>query len=800
ETLRDYLNDQLPDYMVPSAYVRLDSLPLTNNGKVDRKALPAPDQDALLSRGYEAPQGEIETLLAQIWADVLKVEQVGRHDNFFELGGHSLLAVSLIERMRQVELSADVRVLFRQPTLAALAAAVGSGREVAVPANLITPDCERITPALLPLAQLSQAGIDRIVASVPGGVANVQDIYPLAPLQEGVLYHHIRTDEGDPYLLQSSYGFDNLERFQVFADVLQAVIDRHDILRTGLVWEGLESPMQVVWRKARLVVQEVVCDPAAGDVLAQLRERFDARHYRLDLTQAPLMRMVYAQDPANRRIVAVLMFHHLVMDHTALDTVQQEMRKILLGHGEALGHAVPYRNYVAQARLGSSEAEHEAFFREMLGTLDEPTLPFGLQDVQGEGHGVGEATHLLDVDLSLRLREQARQAGVSAASLFHLAWARVLGTLSGRQNVVFGTVLLGRMQGGEGADRALGMFINTLPLRVDVAQVSVQGAVKSTHARLTALLGHEHASLALAQRCSGVAATTPLFNALLNYRHSAGVEDAVEMDQAWHGMYLLHAEERTNYPITLSVDDLGEQFNLSALVVSPIEARRICDYLLTAVTHLVQALEQTPQLPLEHVTVLPEEEARQVLQAFNATARAYPDGQTVHDVFQQQAAATPHAVAAVQGAVSLTYGELNARANQLAHHLLELGAAPGERVAILLERSLDLLVAQLAISKCAAVYVPLDVNAPTDRQAFMIEDSGARWVLTTSTTEVAGHRLDLDRLDLSTESEHNPSLEQSSETAAYIMYTSGSTGTPKGVLVPHRAITRLVINNGYAEF
>ncbi|MGY2419395.1 amino acid adenylation domain-containing protein, partial [Pseudomonas tolaasii] len=800
ETLRDYLHDQLPDYMVPAAYVRLDSLPLTNNGKVDRKALPVPDQDALLSRGYEAPQGEIETLLAQIWADVLKVEQVGRHDNFFELGGHSLLAVSLIERMRQASLSADVRVLFSQPTLAALAAAVGSGREVAVPANLITPDCERITPALLPLAQLSQAGIDRIVATVPGGVANVQDIYPLAPLQEGVLYHHIRTDEGDPYLLQSSYGFDNLERFQVFADVLQAVIDRHDILRTGLVWEGLESPMQVVWRKARLVVQEVVTDPAAGDVLAQLRERFDARHYRLDLTQAPLMRMVYARDPANRRIVAVLMFHHLVMDHTALDTVQQEMRKILLGHGEALGHAVPYRNYVAQARLGSSEAEHEAFFREMLGTLDEPTLPFGLQDVQGEGHGVGEATHLLDVDLSLRLREQARLAGVSAASLFHLAWAHVLGTLSGRQNVVFGTVLLGRMQGGEGADRALGMFINTLPLRVDVAQVSVRAAVKSTHARLTALLGHEHASLALAQRCSGVAATTPLFNALLNYRHSAGVEDAVEMDQAWHGMYLLHAEERTNYPITLSVDDLGEQFNLSALVVSPIEARRICDYLLTAVTHLVQALEQTPQLPLEHITVLPMDETRQVLEAFNATARAYPDGQTVHDVFQQQAAATPHAVAAVQGAVSLSYTQLNARANKLAHHLLGLGAAPGDRVAILLERSLDLLVAQLAISKCAAVYVPLDVNAPTDRQAFMIEDSGARWVLTTSNTEVSGHRLDLDSLNLSAEPEHNPALEQSSETVAYIMYTSGSTGTPKGVLVPHRAITRLVINNGYAEF
>ncbi|WP_024692628.1 phosphopantetheine-binding protein, partial [Pseudomonas syringae] len=187
ETLRSHLQTRLPDYMVPVAYVRLDALPLTTNGKLDRKALPEPDAQALISRGYEAPQGEVENLLATIWAELLQVEQVGRHDHFFELGGHSLLAVSLIERMRQAGLSADVRVLFSQPTLAALAAAIGGGIEVTVPENAIPDDCMRITPEMLPLADLDQAAIDLIVASVPGGVANVQDIYPLAPLQEGIL-------------------------------------------------------------------------------------------------------------------------------------------------------------------------------------------------------------------------------------------------------------------------------------------------------------------------------------------------------------------------------------------------------------------------------------------------------------------------------------------------------------------------------------------------------------------------------------------------------------------------------------
>ncbi|RUP92102.1 non-ribosomal peptide synthetase, partial [Corynebacterium propinquum] len=194
--LRDHLLRSLADYMVPSAFVRLDQLPLTPNGKLDRKALPAPDTDALVRRGYAAPQGAVETTIAGLWQELLKLDRVGRDDNFFELGGHSLLAVKLIERMRQADLSADVRVLFGQPTLAALAAAVGGQREVQVPANLISATCEQITPQMLPLVALDQAAIDHIIASVPGGLGNVQDIYGLAPLQAGILYHHLATTEG----------------------------------------------------------------------------------------------------------------------------------------------------------------------------------------------------------------------------------------------------------------------------------------------------------------------------------------------------------------------------------------------------------------------------------------------------------------------------------------------------------------------------------------------------------------------------------------------------------------------------
>ncbi|QNR42340.1 non-ribosomal peptide synthetase [Pseudomonas syringae] len=802
EHLRSHLQGTLPDYMVPTAYVQLDALPLTANGKLDRKALPMPDAQSLISRGYEAPQGEVEIQLASIWADVLTVEQVGRHDHFFELGGHSLLAVKLIERMRQVGLSADVRVLFSQPTLAALATAVGGGTEVVVPANLIPERCEHITPDLLPLISLTQAQIDCVVKHVPGGATNVQDIYPLAPLQAGILYHHISAEQGDPYTLKALFSLRDRARLDDFSHALQAVIDRHDILRTAVLWEGLDEPVQVVLRQAEMHVTELCLDPVNGPIDEQLHERFDPRHYRLDVRQAPLMQIVFTHDPLNDRWLAMLLFHHLVNDATSLYVVLHEMQAHLLGQGASLGQSVPYRNYVAQARLGVSDAQHEAFFREMLGDIDEPTLPFGLQDVQEGGGDIEEASVILPAELNLRLRAQARQAGVSAASLMHLAWARVLGSVSAREQVVFGTVLLGRMQAGEGADHSLGMFINTLPLRVDIGATTVVEGLKATHGQLTALLGHEHAPLVLAQRCSGVDAPAPLFSALLNYRHSVVSDVSAETATAWEGIESFGAKDHTNYPLTLNIDDVGNGFNLTVLVSSTIGAKRVCGYMQTVLEHLSNALEQSPSSTLDSLPFLPAAEREQLLVTFNDSARDYPQQQTVHGLFEAQVRACPEACAAIHDGVAVSYAELNTRANRLARHLLGLGVQPGDSVAILLERSHDLLASQLAVLKCAAVYVPLDVNAPVERQAFMIEDSQARVLLAHSqvSLETAAQRVDLDGLTLNDLKDTDLALPQPGESVAYIMYTSGSTGTPKGVLVLHRAISRLVINNGYADF
>ncbi|MFJ4192819.1 amino acid adenylation domain-containing protein, partial [Pseudomonas sp. NPDC089534] len=671
--------------------------------------------------------------------------------------------------------------------------------QVEVPANGIVPGTPRITPAMVTLAEVSQDTLDELVADVPGGAENVQDIYPLAPLQEGILFHHASGGEGDPYVMQAQFAFTDMQRFQAFAQALQTVINRHDILRTAVVWEGLDAPLQVVWRRAHLPLEEFVPQDGEADALAQLNAHFDPRHFRLDVSRAPMLRLAYAKDTAGQRIVATLLFHHMAMDHSALEVVSHEMRECLSGQGARLGRPVPFRNYVAQARLGISEAEHEAFFRDMLGDIDEPTLPFGLQDVQGDGQGIAELGMPVEPELGQRLRTQARQLGVSAASLFHLAWAQVLATLTGKPSVVFGTVLMGRLQGAEAIDRALGIFINTLPVRLDIDGQGVRAAVQATHARLTTLMRHEHAPLALAQRCSQVAAPTPLFSALFNYRHSHGAAAAhAQAQTAWEGITNLHAEERSNYPLTLSVDDFGDAFRLMLLASTQLDPQRVCGYMHCAVEGLVQALEQTPDVPVDELSVLPTAEREQVLSGFNATAVDYPQGLTTQQRFEAQAEQRPDAVAAAFLGEQLTYADLNRRANALARHLTGLGVGPDDRVAIVARRGLDTLVGLVAILKAGAGYVPVDPSHPAERLEYLLSDSAPVAVLTQSGLRERLPALDVPVLDLDlaqwpADDAGNPQVPGlTPEHLAYVIYTSGSTGLPKGVMVEHQTLGNLI--------
>ncbi|MDP5209825.1 non-ribosomal peptide synthetase [Microbulbifer sp. 2205BS26-8] len=806
EVLRASLAQKLPSYMLPSAYLQLDSWPLTLSGKLNRKALPDPAGESYIRLVYEEPVGELEQMLAQIWSDLLGITSIGRRDNFFNLGGNSLVAIKLLTRVRKAGWIMEVHSLFKFPVLADLAKQLKVAEQIAIPVNAIPDHCDAITPEMVTLVALNQQEIDSIVNSVSGGAANVQDIYPLAPLQEGVLFHHLLRSKRGVYLQSNLLTFDRRERLDLFVEALQWAIKRHDIFRTSVLWETLSEPVQVVWREVPLVVEEVDLSGSA-DATISLSQYFDPEHYQLDVSQAPLLRIGIGFDVNENRWLALILRHHLIDDHTSTLLLLNEVLSYMQGRAAQLPEPVPFRQLVARTRLGVSRQEHESFFRNMLADVDEPTMALGVLDVYRDGSQIDMEYAVLERDLSKALRAAALALQVSTASLFHLAFARVLGSLSGRDDVVFGTVLFGRMQAGESADRALGMFINTLPIRIKLAENPLVDVLRNTYDSLADLLRHEHASLVLAQRCSGVAEPLPLFTSLLNYRHMNLGEQQQGLN--WDGVSLLSGEQRSNYPLVVSVDDYGEDFGLKVQGVGLIKPAVISAYIQQVLTALVAALEmavgEETDLFYYQLPLLNTAQRQQIVEQWNATDADYPQDKTVHALFEDQVERTPENTAVVHGDNAINYRDLNAQANCLAHYLRDLGVAAGDFVALSIERSIVLVVAELAILKCGAAYVPIDPSFPEERQAFILDDCAAQWALIVPGMALP-QALPVKQLEITeallhnTATRHNLNSAIDTEAAAYVMYTSGSTGRPKGIVTPVRAITSLVLNCAYAEF
>ncbi len=803
--IKTHLHEVLPTYMVPSAFVLLDVFPLTANGKVDKKALPAPDISEQQAQ-YIAPTTVIEQQLCDIWQQVLGIKQVGITDNFFELGGHSLLVMQVISRAQKLGLSINVRQVFASSMLSELACLLSlaidsQAAPFQVPENLIPADCQHLTPEMLPLIKLDASDIATIVTQVPGGVSNIKDIYPLAPLQEGILFHHMMNKESDPYVLSSLFRLSGKSAVDDFIESLQFIVDRHDVLRTAVLWESLSRPIQVVYRKAQLPVNWLALG-VEQDVEAHMQALCAPENQLMVLTKGPLLRLTICAELQSGRYLVLLQFHHIISDHVGLEIITEELAAYQTGKADTLLQAFPYRAFVAHVLHQRKAHDEEVFFRKMLEGVDTPTTPFNLVDVQGNGSLIVEGRGAISAKVSKKIRITAKALRMTPASIFHAAWALVIASCSGRDDVVFGTVLSGRLQGAMGAESMVGVFINTLPMRIQLKEATALSLVQQTHGLLQELLPYEQSSLALAQRCSDLPGDVPLFSALLNYRHSAPDENAEEIPS--DKIEVLGGHERTNYPFTMSVNDFGEGecFGLDMQVDASVSPERIIGYLQTAVAWLVECLVSTPEQEVKKLSILSKQELHQQLVGWNDTQTDYPKDKSIHELFEAQVKSTPDAVAVVFKNEQLTYGELNSKANQLAHYLREdKQVTPDTLVGICVERSLEMVISMMGILKAGGAYMSLDPEHPSARLQYILVDSGVHLLLLEShlfsqltlPNEIQAIEIDnlLLREQLVLYPVSNLQHQQIPNSLAYVIYTSGSTGQPKGVEVEHRALVNL---------
>lgn len=811
DQLRQSVHDALPAYMVPTHWLVLDALPRSIHGKLNLSALPVPNFKRTSSAGYIAPKTDLEVNIAELWATELGVQRVGLKDNFFELGGHSLTLMKVMVQMRQLGLNINAHTLYLAPTIAELISEQHKSADIVqVPTNNIPAQCNEITPDMLSLVQLTQNDVDTIVSSVCGAAGNIQDIYPLTHLQEGFLFHRLISPDNDPYIAIWQYAFDTRDRLGEYLDAMQQVVDRHDILRTEFIWEQLTSPVQVVLRQASLRIDEVDTVALGGDVAQALLHDLDEHYYQLDIGTAPAMRMLIAHDVSNKQWILQVITHHLIGDQMTTVSQEREIRTLLSGDHASLPAPVPFRNFVAQSRHSIESSDYKSYFTEQLGSFTEPTAPYAMADIPSESIKQCQSTHIIDAVLSTQLRKVCQSLGVTPATLFHVAWANVLAALSGTDDVVFGTMMIGRMQGNNASDQILGPCINTLPIRIRLGETSVHNAISQTHRTLAQLMALEHAPLAETQRCSAVAAPSPLFNTLLNYRHaidSADTDDDAVVDpfrafRGLEGRTFLGNHRHDNYPISADIDDIGDGFCVCIKVQPSLNPARINNYLCQAIDQLVKAMDTTPESPATNINVLPEHEQQLLVSDWNDTVADYPAHRTMIELFADQVIREPHAIAVEDhSGQQLDYLTLDQRANRLARYLINTGmTGPGTsgRIGIYLERNVDMLVALLAVLKAGACYIPMDPLFPRSRLSMMADDARLSCVITQldlvdSVPGESAHPVLMDDLKgtISILS-HDPLPSPDPEAPAYIIYTSGSTGKPKGVSVSHRNLVNFL--------
>jgi amino acid adenylation domain-containing protein len=776
--LREYLKQRLPEYMAPSAFVTLAEMPLTPNGKVDRKALPAPkwvsDQGEL---GYVAPRTPVEEVLSGIWKQVLRVERVGVHENFFELGGHSLLATQVISRIREAfRVELPLRVMFESQSIASLAARISDAKD--------SGDFKS-----LPLYPISH---DR---ELPLSFAQ-QRLWVLGQLEEESAVYHMATGVRLHGVLD----------VPAFKQTLNEIVRRHESLRTTFV--------AVNGRPAQLIAQPAPVDIPIIDLSTRtLTEReAEAAHLSfvearrpLDLARGPLLRATLLRLDIEEHLL-LFTIHHAVSDGWSMNVLAREM--------SALYEAFSTDRPSPLAELSIQYADFAYWQREWLsGKALEPQLAYWKKQLAGElpilelpadrprtaVQSFCGATYFrnFSAEMAREIKAIGKQEDATLFITLVAAFAVMLNRYSDQDDILIGSPVAGRDR--LEIESLIGFFVNTLVLRFNLSgNPSFRELLRQSRELTLAAQTHQDLPFEMlveALQPERSLGHSPIFQVMFTLQ--SGGETKLALPGLRSEPY--HVDTGTaRFELTLAMvetsDGLEAYFEYNSDRFDENTVERMADHFET----LLQGIIANPDKSVSELPLLTRAEQRQ-LTRWNHTSVEYPSQLTLNELFEAQVNRTPRATALVYQDERLSYAELNERANRLGHYLRAQGIGPETLVGILLERSPLMIVGMLGVLKAGAAYVPLDINYPRERLQYTLQDSRAQVLLTQAAwlDQLPEHEAQVVCLDqqwpeIARQPANNPELSATETALAYVIYTSGSTGRPKGVAIEHRSAVAFI--------
>ncbi|MGW7416747.1 amino acid adenylation domain-containing protein [Streptomyces sp. NPDC054863] len=766
--LRDAVGRALPPYMVPAAVVFLPDLPLTPSGKLDQRALPSPEYTG--TADGRAPRDERESTLCALFGDVLGASGVSIDDSFFELGGDSIVAVQLASRATRAGIPLTPQAVFAHRTVAELAAHAAEPR-----AELVQPVWEDVE--LVSLEDGERARLEQAWQHLDTtGEGPLADVLPLGPLQQGMLFHAGFAEGSDAYNVQKVFGLSGPLTTEAFRRACRAVVERHTALRAGYTQSAQGEPLQLVARHVELPVHEHDLRGLPSDErdarLADLLAR--DKRTRFDMSAPPLLRFSLIRLADAHHLVA-LSSHHILFDGWSVPLILRDLLALLHGEEAELPAPVPLRAYLAWA-AGQDRTAAEQAWRGALAGLDGPTLVAPGRP-EPDGTLPGLLVTELPAELTAAVESNARARGLTLNTVVQGAWALLLHTLTGRDDVVFGGTVSGRPPHLAGVDEIVGLLMNTIPVRIRLAPgESLAALLARVQDEQTALAGHHHLALPELHRLAGhgeLFDTSVVFgNAPIDreeiLKQARGLRITVEESDPTGG---------THYPLSLSVVP-GERLRLELTYRGDLFETAEAEACAARLRLALEAFATAPDALVGRTALLTDAERQAPAHGADDTAAGAP-ATTLPALFAAQARRTPDAVAVVCDGERISYAELAERAGRLAGALAAEGARPGQVVAVRLARSVELIVVLHAIHLAGAAYLPLDPDYPDQRIQHMLEQT--RPVLVVDDAFLAA----LDRE--SAGPVPDPGLLPAHP--AYVVFTSGSTGRPKGIVVTHAGVT-----------